>query len=53
MCPRCGHWGEAAEPTVSVQTMILSLGRFGIASGKAKALRNLNPAATEYEGNCV
>ena len=31
-CTRCGHVGEAAEPDVSVRAVILSLGRFGIAS---------------------
>ena len=30
-CPRCGHFGEGAEPHVSVRAMILSLARFGIA----------------------
>jgi hypothetical protein len=33
-CPRCGHVGEAAEPDVSVRAMILSLGRFGMASAE-------------------
>jgi hypothetical protein len=38
-CPHCGHVGEGAEPDVSVRAMILSLGRFGIASAKkTKAL---------------
>jgi hypothetical protein len=31
-CPCCGHIGEGADPRVSVRAMILSLGRFGIAS---------------------
>jgi hypothetical protein len=31
-CPCCGHVGEGADPHVSVRAMILSLGRFGIAS---------------------
>ena len=31
-CPGCGHVGEGADPHVSVRAMILSLGRFGIAS---------------------
>jgi hypothetical protein len=31
-CPCCGHVGEAADPHVSVRALILSLGRFGIAS---------------------
>jgi hypothetical protein len=30
-CPRYGHVGEAAEPDVTVQAMILSVGRFGMA----------------------
>src|ERR1035441_4081171 len=33
-CPQCGHVGEAAEPDVTVRAMILSLGRFGIASAE-------------------
>jgi hypothetical protein len=33
-CARCGHVGEAAEPDVSVRALILSLGRFGIASAE-------------------
>lgn len=38
-CARCGHVGEAAEPDVSVRAVILSLGRFGIASAEeVKAL---------------
>jgi hypothetical protein len=38
-CPKCGHVGQAAEPEVSVRAMILSLGRFGIASAaEVKAL---------------
>src|ERR1039457_649758 len=35
-CPQCGHVGEAAEPDVTVRAMILSLGRFGIASQDAR-----------------
>jgi hypothetical protein len=31
-CTRCGHVGEAAEPDVSVRAVILTLGRFCIAS---------------------
>lgn len=31
-CPRCGYVGEGADPRVSVRAMILSLGRFGIAT---------------------
>ena len=31
-CPSCGSTGHAAEPTVSVRALILSLARFGIAS---------------------
>lgn len=30
-CPHCGQVGEAAEPDVTVRSLILSLGRFGIA----------------------
>jgi hypothetical protein len=38
-CAKCGHVGEAAEPHVSVRALILSLGRFGIASAEeVKAL---------------
>lgn len=31
-CPSCGSVGHAAPPKVSVRAVILSLGRFGIAS---------------------
>src|SRR5580704_2879973 len=31
-CSRCGYVGEGADPRVSVRAMILSLGRFGIAT---------------------
>lgn len=31
-CPCCGQIGEGADPHVSVRAMILSLGRFGIAT---------------------
>ena len=31
-CSRCGYVGAGADPHVSVRAMILSLGRFGIAS---------------------
>jgi hypothetical protein len=31
-CPCCGHFGEGADPHVSVRALVLSLGRFGIAS---------------------
>lgn len=31
-CPKCGAKGQAAPPRVSVRAVILSLGRFGIAS---------------------
>lgn len=31
-CPKCGKTARAAEPRVSVRAMILSLGRFEIAS---------------------
>ena len=38
-CRRCGHIGPAAEPEISVRSMIIALGRFGIASAEeAKAL---------------
>lgn len=38
-CSRCGHVGEAAEPSVTVRAMILSLGRFGVApTGQVKEL---------------
>ena len=33
-CSRCGHVGEAAEPDVTVRAMILSLGRFGVATAE-------------------
>jgi hypothetical protein len=33
-CPKCGHFGEGAEPHVSVRAMILSLIRFGIAAAE-------------------
>ena len=33
-CRRCGRVGPAAEPDVTVRAMILSLGRFGIASAE-------------------
>lgn len=33
-CVRCGCVGEAAEPDVSVRALLLSLGRFGIASAE-------------------
>ena len=32
-CPKCGHVGPAAEPDVSVRSMIITLGRFIIVSG--------------------
>ena len=31
-CSRCGYVGAGADPHVSVRAMILTLGRFGIAS---------------------
>ena len=31
-CSCCGYVGEGADPRVSVRAMILSLGRFGIAT---------------------
>ncbi len=31
-CPKCGTTGPSAEPHVSVRALILTLGRFGIAS---------------------
>ena len=38
-CPKCGKTGPAAEPRVSVRTMILALARFEIAPrDQAKAL---------------
>ena len=38
-CRTCGHVGPAAEPDVSVRSLIIALGRFGIASvEEAKAL---------------
>ena|ERR1019366_726011 len=38
-CRRCGHVGPVAEPEVSVRSMIIALGRFGIASAEeAKTL---------------
>lgn len=33
-CPRCGHAGPAAEPDVSVRSMIIALGKFGIISAE-------------------
>ena len=41
-CPRCGSKGHAAPPRVSVRAVILSLGRFGIASvEEVRALEKL------------
>jgi len=31
-CRKCGHVGPAAEPEVSVRSVIIAVGRFGIAS---------------------
>jgi hypothetical protein len=33
-CTRCGHVGPAAEPDVSVRSMIIALGRFVILSAE-------------------
>lgn len=50
-CPRCGHVGEAAEPDVSVRAMILSLGRFGMASaGQVKTLEEQWAAYRKQNG---
>jgi len=46
-CPKCGKRGHAAEPRVSVRAMILSLGRFGIAS--PTDARRLERAWTKYQ----
>jgi len=53
-CPECGHVGEGAEPHVSVRAMILSVGRFDIASAeetsaveKAWAARLVRDAAAK------
>ncbi len=41
-CPSCGSQGHAAPPRVSVRAVILSLGRFGIASAEdVRALEKL------------
>ena len=38
-CPKCGHVGPAAEPDVSVRSLIIALAKFGISSpDEAKAL---------------
>jgi len=38
-CPKCGHVSPAAEPEVSVRSMIIALANFGITSAEeAKAL---------------
>ena len=46
-CPGCGTRGPAAEPRVSVRAMILSLGRFGIAS--PTDARRLEKAWIKYQ----
>ena len=33
-CPACGRVGPAAEPRISVRAVILSLARFGLATGE-------------------
>lgn len=30
MCRKCGHKGPAAQPTITVRAMLISVGRFGI-----------------------
>ena len=45
-CPKCGKTAHAAEPRVSVRAMILSLGRFGIAS--KEQVRALEKAWAKY-----
>ena len=34
LCPRCGAYGRARPPKVSVRAMLLALSRFGIASAE-------------------
>jgi hypothetical protein len=50
-CPRCGHVGEVAEPDVTVRSMILSLGRFGMApTGQVKPLEKRWAAYRKQNG---
>ena len=45
-CPKCGKTARGAEPRVSVRAVILSLGRFGIAS--KEQVKALEKAWTKY-----
>ena len=50
-CSRCGYVGEGADPHVSVRAMILSLGRFGIATAdQTRALEKAWAAKRKESG---
>ncbi len=50
-CSRCGYVGEGADPRVSVRAMILSFGRFGIASAdQMQALEKARAAKRKESG---
>jgi hypothetical protein len=50
-CSRCGYVGEGADPRVSVRAMILSLGRFGIATAdQTRALEKAWAAKRKNSG---
>jgi len=53
-CRRSGYVGPAAEPDVSVRSMIIALGRFGIASGEeAKTLEKRWAAHRKTPSTCT
>ena len=47
-CPTCGATGPSAEPRVSVRALILTLGRFGIAT--KEQTRTLRPDPAVFAG---
>ena len=50
-CSRCGYVGEGADPRVSVRAMILSLGRFDIATAdQTRALEKAWAAKRKESG---
>ena len=50
-CSRCGYVGEGTDPRVSVRAMILSLGRFGIATAdQTRALEQACAAKRKESG---